>query len=121
MFSFISVMLDPPGPPRAQVLKKQREVLAAANIRAERGSMAIVTNREEADPLTPIDNPGLSIISRFPNAANIKERNLADPQSSTSTAASNRILNERRDPYQRGELCRLSGVARLNNKLITER
>lgn len=118
--SVVTVMLDPPGPPRAQVLKKQREVLAAANIRAERGSMAIVTNREEADPLTPIDNPGLSIISRFPNAANIKERNLADPQSSTSTAASNRILNERRDPYQRGELCRLSGVARLNNKLITE-
>ena len=43
-------MLDPPGPPRAQVLKKQREVLAAANIKADRGSMAIVTNREEPEP-----------------------------------------------------------------------
>ena len=49
MFIF-SVMLDPPGPPRAQVLKKQREVLAAANIKADRGSMAIVTNREEPEP-----------------------------------------------------------------------
>ena len=115
-------MLDPPGPPRAQVLKKQREVLAAANIRAERGSMAIVTNREEAEPLTPIDNPGLSIISRFPNAANIQERNLADPKSLSAAAAANRILNKYdryRDP--RMEPCRLSGAARLNNKLITER
>lgn len=116
--AIITVMLDPPGPPRAQVLKKQREVLAASNLRAERGTMAIVTNREETEPLPPLDNPGLSIISRFPNAANIKERNLADPQSSTSAAATNRVLNRYRD-HERG-LCRLSGVARLNNKLISE-
>ena len=61
-------MLDPPGPPRAQVLKKQREVIAStSNTKSsdpdsmaitdrgsmaitDRGSMAIVTNREEPEP-----------------------------------------------------------------------
>ena len=63
-------MLDPPGPPRAQVLKKQREVIAStANNKSDRGSMtitdrgsmAIVTNREEPEPHSTTDNnhPGL--------------------------------------------------------------
>ena len=51
-------MLDPPGPPRAQVLKKQREVIASNTKSSDpdsmaitdRGSMAIVTNREEPEP-----------------------------------------------------------------------
>ena len=64
-------MLDPPGPPRAQVLKKQREVIASTvNTKSsdrgsmtitDRGSMAIVTNREEPEPHSTTDNnhPGL--------------------------------------------------------------
>jgi len=85
--SVVTVMLDPPGPPRAQVLKRQRELLASSGI-PERGSMALVTNKEEFPERQPqqpsssaskaTSEKGLSIISRFPNAANLKERNLAD-------------------------------------------
>ena len=57
--SVVTVMLDPPGPPRAQVLKKQRELMAstttgssgsaATSVTSERGSMALVTNQEKSD------------------------------------------------------------------------
>ena len=110
--SVVTVMLDPPGPPRAQVLKKQREIMSSAghiplklpNMPA-RGSMALVTNEDpelarcrdlpltrsgsapvESNSSSPANN-AVSIISRFPNARNIKDargHNLADATSNTS-------------------------------------
>jgi hypothetical protein len=72
--SVVTVMLDPPGPPRAHVLKRQRELLAGSNLTSESGSMALVTNQcPTEDPLpsstTPpaasaSKNASLSIISR---------------------------------------------------------
>ena len=90
--SVVTVMLDPPGPPRAQVLKRQRETLASS------GSMALVTNQEEpasAQPTPSSKQPapiGLSIISRFPNAANLRERNLASESGPSSSH--NRVLHD---------------------------
>ena len=68
--SVVTVMLDPPGPPRAQVLKTRKRELAALNAGKElptvpgvRGSVALVTNtteeaREEArESLTPTPPP----------------------------------------------------------------
>jgi hypothetical protein len=59
--SVVTVMLDPPGPPRAQVLKNRKRELAALNAGrhlpnpnqppGDRGSMALVTNT------TPEDEP----------------------------------------------------------------
>jgi len=98
--SVVTVMLDPPGPPRAQVLKRQRELLASSGT-PERGSMALVTNKEEPEqqPQRPSLSspastaaPGLSIISRFPNAANLKERNLAE--SGPGSSSHNRVLHD---------------------------
>ena len=87
--SVVTVMLDPPGPPRAQVLKRQRETLASS------GSMALVTNQEEPTSAQPAPSPkppsGLSIISRYPNAANLRERNLAESGPSSSH---NRVLHD---------------------------
>jgi len=103
----VTVMLDPPGPPRAQVLKRQREILTS-----ERGSMALVTNQEPPE----VKQPGFSIISRFPNAANLKERNLAEAASTTAS----RVLHDFQ-PRSGGSLSRLSTVARvLNNKNSTD-
>ena len=60
---------------------------------------------------------GLSIISRFPNAASLKDVNLADKLSNAASVASaNKIFNEYRD--QTRNLCRLSTVAKLNKKDI---
>merc|ERR1712066_1056462 len=51
--SVVTVMLDPPGPPRAQVLKNRKRELAALNagrelpnpmLTGDRGSVALVTN-----------------------------------------------------------------------------
>lgn len=99
--SVVTVMLDPPGPPRAQVLKKQRELLAATS--AEKGSLALVTNQE--GPQRP-PNSGFSIISRFPNAASLKERNLVE-------ASKNKVLHDFLRPSQ---LSRLSNSYKINNK-----
>ena len=61
----------------------------------------------------------MSIISRFPNAASLQDVNLADKLSNAASVASaNRIFNEYRD--QNRSLCRLSTVARLNNKLVAD-
>ena len=114
--SVVTVMLDPPGPPRAQVLKKQREELASSATSA-RGSMALVTNREQEQPPKP--NPGLSIISRFPNAANLKERNLADPASAAVSATStNKILRD--FCAKSAAVCRLSTSSKVLNKNMAD-
>jgi len=87
--SIVTVMLDPPGPPRAQVLKNRKRELAALNagrelpnpmMTGDRGSVALVTNttgeegqhedyaREE--PNTSPAKPAISITSRCPNSQN---------------------------------------------------
>jgi len=70
--SVVVVMLDPPGPPRAQVLKKQRE--------ANRGSIQTkkACDNTNAPPLPPKpqtkpSGKGLAIISRFPNSSKPEE------------------------------------------------
>ena len=70
--SVVVVMLDPPGPPRAQVLKKQRE--------AARGPVQTkkACDNTNAPPLPPKPQPkpqgkGLAIISRFPNSSKPEE------------------------------------------------
>merc|ERR1711874_435134 len=87
--SVVTVMLDPPGPPRAQVLKNRKRELAALNagrelpnpmLTGDRGSVALVTNTtgEEAQhedyaaqvPSTSAPKPAISITSRCPNAQN---------------------------------------------------
>jgi len=79
--SIVTVMLDPPGPPRAQVLKSRKRELAALNAGRElpnplqpgaRGVMALVTNttpeESPAPSSTATAKPRISIISRFPNS-----------------------------------------------------
>lgn len=69
--SVVVVMLDPPGPPRAQVLRRQRDQ-----------NLGVVTkklpcNNAGAPPLPPKPKPakGLAIISRFPNSKRDEEKN----------------------------------------------
>ena len=80
--SIVTVMLDPPGPPRAQVLKSRKRELAALNAGRElpnplqpgaRGVMALVTNTTPDDPRPVAESvsaakPRISIVSRFPNS-----------------------------------------------------
>jgi len=69
--SVVVVMLDPPGPPRAQVLRRQRD----QNL----GMVAkkLPCNNAGAPPLPPKPKPakGLAIISRFPNSKRDEEKN----------------------------------------------
>ena len=90
--SIVTVMLDPPGPPRAQVLKSRKRELAALNAGRSlpnplqpgtRGVMALVTNTTPDDP-TPdpepsvdASKPRISIISRFPNSSDSSGQNLS--------------------------------------------
>merc|ERR1711899_641924 len=82
--SIVTVMLDPPGPPRAQVLKSRKRELAALNAGRSlpnplqpgtRGVMALVTNttpddpRPDPEPSVEASKPRVSIISRFPNSS----------------------------------------------------
>jgi len=92
--SVVTVMLDPPGPPRAQVLKKQEPVTATASTSNENHNKS-----------------GFSIISRYPNASNLKERNLA----SENMSSSSKILHD----FQRGNVCRLSNSSKIVNKVTS--
>jgi len=65
--SVVVVMLDPPGPPRAQVLRRQRDAARAA------APSKKACDNTHAPPLPPKPaaakpNKGLAIISRFPNS-----------------------------------------------------
>ena len=98
--SIVTVMLDPPGPPRAQVLKSRKRELAALNAGRSlpalqpgaRGVMALVTNTTPDEPpasspptsapTVPAAKPSISIISRFPNSADSAGQSLAPPPSS---------------------------------------
>jgi len=69
--SVVVVMLDPPGPPRAQVLRRQRE--------QSQGTVTkkLPCNNAGAPPLPPKPKSakGLAIISRFPNSKRDEEKN----------------------------------------------
>eukprot|EP00095_Tigriopus_kingsejongensis_P009123 maker-scaffold595_size129005-snap-gene-0.22 protein:Tk09123 transcript:maker-scaffold595_size129005-snap-gene-0.22-mRNA-1 annotation:"protein phosphatase 1d" len=99
--SVVTVMLDPPGPPRAQVLKRQRELaqqLSAAGqpllgdpavvgltnhpLDADRGSVALVTNttpEEAPEPMSVDPCPMAGAPSGVPNPGN----GFFDPSTST--------------------------------------
>jgi len=78
--SVVVVMLDPPGPPRAQVLRRQRDAATSAQPKKQ------ACNNQDAPPLPPKPksvlapvassssaNKGLAIISRFPNSKKPEE------------------------------------------------
>lgn len=96
--SIVTVMLDPPGPPRAQVLKSRKRELAALNAGrslpnplqpGSRGVMALVTNTTPDDttpaPQPAAADPRISIINRFPNSSEAVGHSMAN-QPSTSGA-----------------------------------
>ena len=58
--SVVTVMLDPPGPPRAQVLRKKREANQAIKEEALEAHAAKEAKEQE--------KKGISIISRYPNS-----------------------------------------------------
>jgi len=92
--SVVTVMLDPPGPPRAQVLKNRKRELAALNVGRElpnpmltgdRGSVALVTNTTSEEPrhrdfasssAPSALKPGISITSRCPNSPDLAGHSL---------------------------------------------
>jgi len=100
--SVVVVMLDPPGPPRAQVLRRQRD--AAKGIHPPKKQAC---NNTDAPPLPPKPaakpNKGLAIISRFPNSKKPEEasgKNLVTAKEEGSTtptcklAESSRIVHD---------------------------
>ena len=97
--SIVTVMLDPPGPPRAQVLKSRKRELAALNAGRSlpnplqpgtRGVMALVTNttpddpRPDPEPSVDASKPRISIISRFPNSSDSTGQNLSSGPSAAA-------------------------------------
>jgi len=106
--SVVTVMLDPPGPPRAQVLKNRKRELAALNagrelpnpmLTGDRGSVALVTNTTSEEPqhrdyaksssTPPAPKPGISITSRCPNSQN--PTNLGGHNMVKTTSESNKV------------------------------
>ena len=100
--SIVTVMLDPPGPPRAQVLKSRKRELAALNAGRSlpnplqpgtRGVMALVTNttpddpRPDPEPSVEASKPRISIISRFPNSSASSGQNLSSVPSAAAEQA----------------------------------
>ena len=103
--SVVVVMLDPPGPPRAQVLKKQREANAQArcNPSAPLPVAKKACDNSTAPPLPPKPQPkpnskGLAIISRFPNSKKSEEasgKNLVKTETITKdTNTSSRVVHD---------------------------
>jgi hypothetical protein len=81
--SIVTVMLDPPGPPRAQVLRKQRM------LREDVKGVTTVSKLKRRNASPPSSSPppalppkpgmagvakGIAIISRFPNSSNRDEK-----------------------------------------------
>merc|ERR1712088_1182601 len=100
--SIVTVLLDPPGPPRAQVLKSRKRELAALNAGRSlpnplqpgtRGVMALVTNttpddpRPDPEPSVEASKPRISIISRFPNSSASSGQNLSSVPSAAAEQA----------------------------------
>ena len=84
--SIVTVMLDPPGPPRAQVLKRLYGVNPTTEPREEPpvNSNVQLKSKEE--------KPNIAIISRFPNSTNNSEQEGKDLITSTEVK-SNKSLN----------------------------
>jgi len=90
--SIVVVMLDPPGPPRAQVLRRQREMAQGGVSQAVKKPC----DNTNPPPLPPkpgnrASTKGLSIISRFPNSSNPKEahgKNLVSKKDDPSPSSS---------------------------------
>jgi len=96
--SVVVVMLDPPGPPRAQVLRRQRD--AAKGIHPPKKQAC---NNTDAPPLPPKPaakpNKGLAIISRFPNSKKPEEasgKNLVTSKEEGSTPTSCKLAESSR-------------------------
>jgi len=76
--SIVTVMLDPPGPPRAQVLRRMYGVTPPAAAAAAISSTAATSS--SAAPSASGDNPAsenkanIAIISRFPNSDQTEEK-----------------------------------------------
>jgi len=108
--SIVTVMLDPPGPPRAQVLKSRKRELAALNAGRSlpnplqpgtRGVMALVTNttpddpRPDPEPSVEASKPRVSIISRFPNSTDSPGQNLSSsPPAATEQGSARTPLHD---------------------------
>jgi protein phosphatase 1D len=124
--SVVTVMLDPPGPPRAQVLKNRKRELAALNagrelpnpmLTGDRGSVALVTNTtgEEAQhedyaaqvPSTSAPKPAISITSRCPNAQN--------PSTTAGHSIVKPVSNDDKPPSLIRENSTRRGAGRLND------
>lgn len=86
--SIVTVMLDPPGPPRAQVLKRLYGVAPLDNGGQERARSPAQTEAKENDR----DRPNIAIISRFPNSQHNHEQEgkdlITEPKSSSSSPRS---------------------------------
>ena len=65
--SIVTVMLDPPGPPRAQVLRK----LHSATLPPE---IPVSSKSKKPPTLPPKPHKGIAIISRFPNSKRDEEK-----------------------------------------------
>jgi len=89
----VVVLLDPPGPPRAQVLKRQRQL--AQGIIPKKPC-----NNSNAPPLPPkpaAKTKGISVISRFPNSTDktaILGRNLMSKKVEPSETSSDSSSSE---------------------------
>ena len=87
--SVVTVMLDPPGPPRAQVLKNRKRELAALNAGrdlpnpnqppGDRGSMALVTNTTPEEDLSSSSSQERSAVAAAPAATPRLGENVAMP------------------------------------------
>ena len=69
--SVVVVMLDPPGPPRAQVLRNQRD--AAKGIQKPKKQPCNNTGAPPFPPRPATKPEGFALISRYPNSKNPDE------------------------------------------------
>ena len=85
--SVVTVMLDPPGPPRAQVLRKMHQNQAAAV-----STMTTETEKpDETVQVQPKQSKGIAIISRYPNSSDDGQKhgqNLIESASSINNSNS---------------------------------
>ena len=90
--SIVTVLLDPPGPPRAQVLRRLHAQQQQQK-RQEKSPPALPPKPNSANP-----KKGIAIISRFPNSRNEGEKKGTNLVGSSSAAAAettpNRIVHD---------------------------
>ena len=91
--SVVTVMLDPPGPPRAKVLRRLHG-LESPHPKLQLTQPIIQPNKTETpasgsdkEPSTPTPSKGIAIISRFPNSRNESEQQGTNLVAAPSTTA----------------------------------